>query len=223
MAENELTKVAVVTGGQGGLGTELAKSFRAAGFEVAAPGRDELDVTNEEQMTAFFADLPRVDVAVHNAGVFHGAFVTKMSNEDFSRILDVSLRGAFLMTRAALKPMMKQRSGHLLYIGSRSAQVGPVGHSAYAAAKAGMEGLAKSVAKEYGARGIRANVIRPGFLMTKFSKFAKPAVLEEQIGLHELGELNTPEDSARFIVEIAQAEHISGQNFTLDSRIHAWC
>jgi 3-oxoacyl-[acyl-carrier protein] reductase len=118
--------------------------------------------------------------------------------------------------------MIKQRAGHLILIGSRSARNGPRGQAAYAAAKAGLMAFAQSVAKEYGPRQVRCNVVLPGFLETKFVRQVTPERLETIRAEHALGHFNTVENAARFVAFLARLENASGQIFTLDSRIDKW-
>ena len=118
--------------------------------------------------------------------------------------------------------MAKQRSGHLIFIGSRAARHGTRGQSAYAAAKAGLVGLALSIAKEYGGRNIRCNVVLPGFLETKMTAGLPDKRREEIRAEHALGRFNTAENSARAIAFLARLDNVSGQVFTLDSRIDRW-
>jgi 3-oxoacyl-[acyl-carrier protein] reductase len=136
--------------------------------------------------------------------------------------VNVNLRGAFLCSRAALKFMVRQRSGHIVLIGSRAARHGTHGQSAYAAAKAGLVGLAQSVAKEYGARNIRCNVVLPGFLETRMTAGLSKERCEEVRAEHALGHFNTVGNAARFIAFLARLDHVSGQVFTLDSRLDRW-
>jgi 3-oxoacyl-[acyl-carrier protein] reductase len=118
--------------------------------------------------------------------------------------------------------MVKQRGGHLLFIGSRSARHGVRGQSNYAAAKAGLVGLAQSLAQEYGARNVRSNVVLPGFLETKMTAPIRPERREEIRAEHALGRFNTVGNAARAIAFLAQLDHVSGQVFTLDSRLDRW-
>ncbi len=118
--------------------------------------------------------------------------------------------------------MMKQRSGHILLIGSRAARCGTRGQSAYAAAKAGLAGLGQSLAKEYGPRNIRCNVVLPGFLETRMTAHLSPERRDEVRAEHALGRFNTVENAARFIAFLSRLDHVSGQVFTLDSRIDKW-
>jgi 3-oxoacyl-[acyl-carrier protein] reductase len=212
----------LITGGRGGLGSALAKEFDSLGDRVRAPGRDELDVRSEKSIDAYMGRLDRLDVLVANAGIVRDAMLLKLATGDFDAVLETNLRGVFLGVRAALKLMIKQRSGHLILIGSRSARHGPHGQTAYAAAKAGLVAFAQSVAREYGPRDIRCNVVLPGFLQTKFVAQLTPERVEAIRGEHVLGRFNTPENAARFIAFLARLDHVSGQVFTLDSRIDRW-
>jgi 3-oxoacyl-[acyl-carrier protein] reductase len=118
--------------------------------------------------------------------------------------------------------MVRQRSGHIVLIGSRAGRYGTRGQSAYAASKAGLVGFAQSVAKEYGPRNIRCNVVLPGFLETRMTA-ALPAQRREDVRAeHALGRFNTVPNAARFIAFLARLDHVSGQIFTLDSRIDRW-
>jgi len=212
----------LITGGRGGLGSALAKEFGSQGDRVHAPGRDELDVRDEKMVDGFVTGLGRLDVLVANAGIVRDATLAKLAPADFDAVIETNLRGVFFCARAALKLMVRQRSGHLILIGSRSARNGPRGQTAYAAAKAGLVAFAQSVAKEYGGRGVQCNVVLPGFMETKFVAGVTPERLEAIREEHALGRFNTPENAARFIAFLARLENVSGQVFTLDSRIDRW-
>jgi len=207
----------VVTGGAGGLARAIVTAL--PGDVVHAPPRTELDVRDEAQVDAYFGRLERLDVLVVNAGLTRDAALANLSMADIDEVLAVNLRGAFLCVRAAVRLMIKQRSGHVLLIGSRSGKNGPRGQTAYAAAKAGLVGLGQSVAKEYGGRNIRCNVVLPGFLETKFTAHVTEKRLAEIREDHVLGRFNTAENAGRAIAFLARLDHVSGQVFTLDSRI----
>ena len=215
---------AVITGGDGDLAKSISNELKQAGFEVLAPGRDVLDVTNADSVKTFFATMKQIDLLVNNAGVCRDVSVVKMSNEDFDQVVDVNLKGAFLVSQAVVKIMAKQRRGHIMNIGSYSALSGPAGQANYAAAKAGLIGLTQSIAKEYGARNVRANCVLPGFLETKMTRhlLANDEWREELTKTHALGRLNTPQDAARFIVFLHSMQNVSGQVFQLDSRVRRW-
>jgi 3-oxoacyl-[acyl-carrier protein] reductase len=212
----------LISGGEGDLARALHAEFLRGAHQVHAPGRSEMDVRDEAQVTAYFARLERLDVLVVNAGVTRDARLNGISEADFDEVIDTNLRGAFLCARAAIQLMVKQRSGHILFIGSRSARYGTRGQSNYAAAKAGLVGFAQSVAKEYGPRNIRCNVVLPGFLETKMTAGLTPERREEVREEHALGRFNTVENAARFIAFLATMDNASGQVFTLDSRIDKW-
>ena len=215
---------AVITGGDGDLAKFIASELKQACFEVLAPGRGALDVTNANSVKSFFATLKQIDLLVNNAGVCRDVSVVKMSDEDFDQVVDVNLKGAFLVSQAAVKLMAKQRRGHIVNIGSYSALSGPAGQANYAASKAGLIGLTQSIAKEYGARNVRANCVLPGFLETKMTRhlLEDVAFRENLLNAHSLGRLNTPQDAARFIVLLHSMSNVSGQVFQLDSRVHRW-
>jgi 3-oxoacyl-[acyl-carrier protein] reductase len=215
--------VAVITGGAGDLAVEIAGVLRPAGYEVHAPGRDVLDVTCSNNVEAFFKALPRVDLLIHAAGICRDQPVLKMAKGDFDDVVDVSLTGAFRVSRAVLRGMSKRRGGHIVFIGSYSAWAGPPGQSNYAAAKAGLVAIALSLAKEYGPRNVRVNVVFPGFMDTKMTAALKAEVRDEAREAHCLGRFNTPSAVAEFIHFLDQRmPHTSGQVFNLDSRIHRW-
>jgi len=210
----------LISGGEGGLALALQKEFPRD--LVYAPGRKEMDVRDEAQIDAYFSRLQRLDVLIANAGLTRDGAVTNLAAGDFNEAVNVNLRGAFLCARAALKLMLRQRNGHIVFIGSRAARHGTRGQSAYAAAKAGLVGLAQSLAKEYGARNVRCNVVLPGFLETRMTAGLSAQRREDIRADHALGRFNTVENAARFIAFLARLDHVSGQVFTLDSRLDRW-
>jgi 3-oxoacyl-[acyl-carrier protein] reductase len=210
----------VITGGQG----DLARALVAALNEdkVLAPGRGDLDVDDEAQVDAFFTKLEGLEVLIANAGLTRDGLLTGLATSDFDAVLRTNLRGAFLCTRAAIRIMARQRRGQVLLIGSRAARHGTRGQAAYAAAKAGLIGFGQSVAKEYGGRNVRCNVVLPGFLETKFTRGLTEQRREEIRAEHALGRFNSVENAARAIAFLAHLDNVSGQVFTLDSRIDRW-
>jgi 3-oxoacyl-[acyl-carrier protein] reductase len=210
----------LISGGEGDLARALQKEFPRD--HVHAPGRKEMDVREEAQVDAYFSRLERLDVLIANAGLTRDGAVTGLASDDFNEAVNANLRGAFLCSRAALKFMVRQRSGHIVLIGSRAARYGTRGQSAYAAAKAGLVGLAQSLAKEYGARNIRCNVVLPGFLETRMTAGLSARRRDEVRADHALGRFNTVGNAARFIAFLARLDHVSGQVFNLDSRLDRW-
>ncbi len=211
--------VVVITGGAGDLATALQKEFSAAGAEVRAPGRADLEVRSAESVNAFFSQLERIDVLVNNAGITGDALMARLEPKDWDAVLETNLKGAFLCSQAAAKRMIRQRSGHIVQIGSYSALHPPIGQAAYAASKAGLIGLTKSLARELGSRNVRVNCVLPGFLETRMTAGLADGPRAAALERHALGRFNTREQAARFIRMLTTMEHVSGQVFQLDSRV----
>lgn len=214
--------VALITGGEGDLARAIHAELARNGWCVHAPGRASLDVTEKGSVQAFASGLPRLDLLVHAAGSLHDAPLAKMDEAGFDGVLRVHLKGAFLTAQAALKPMVRQRGGHVVFIGSFSALSGPIGQANYAAAKAGLIGLAQSLAAEYGPRNIRVNCVLPGFLETQMTRPLLEKHRPKIEAAHALGRLNTAADAARFIAFLHTLDNVSGQVFQLDSRVRRW-
>jgi len=216
--------VAVITGGSGDLAQAIRIELESQGWVVHAPSRQDMNVTDKAQVQRVIGALNRLDLFIHNAGITQDSLLLKMTETEFSDVLNVHLKGAFIGSQAALKLMVKQRQGHLIQIGSYSALSGPTGQANYAAAKAGLIALSQSLAAEYGPRGIRSNVILPGFLDTKMTRHLLKDETQHQriLNSHTLGKLSTPQDTARFIAFLHSMPAISGQVFQLDSRISRW-
>lgn len=208
----------VITGGAGALGRAFAAAFREAGHSVDAPGREELDVTSPAAIRDYFRRRSP-ELLICNAGVTRDTPLVRMGEEAWDEVLSVNLRAAALCAAAAARPMVRSRGGHLLFISSHSALHPPAGQAAYAAAKAGLLGLARSLARELGPAGIRANVILPGFLETPMTANVSPRRRDEVMQEHTLGRFNTPEAVAAFAAHLHRhLPHTSGQVFQLDSR-----
>lgn len=218
------SRTAVITGGEGDLAKAIRTLLELDGWTVLAPGRGELDVTSAESVERFFGGITSVDLLINNAGVIADGFITQMSEQDFDRVMDVSLKGAFLCSQKVMWLMAKKRSGHIINIGSYAALFGTAGQTNYAAAKAGLIGLTKSIAAEYGSKNVRANCVLPGLLETKMTAhlMSDSAMKNELVKRHLLRRLNSVEDAARFIVFLDTMKHVSGQVFQLDSRVSRW-
>lgn len=216
--------VALITGGTGDLARSIRAELESQGWIVHAPSHQQMDVTDKAQVQRVIGALDRLDLLIHNAGMTRDALLIKMTEVAFNEVLNVHLKGAFLCSQAALKLMVKQRQGHIIHIGSFTALSGPAGQANYASAKAGLIGLTQSLAAEYGARGIRANCVLPGFLDTKMTRhlLADDAQHQRVLAAHTLGLLNTVQDAARFIAFLPTLPAVSGQVFQLDSRISRW-
>jgi 3-oxoacyl-[acyl-carrier protein] reductase len=174
-------RVVLVTGGQRGIGRAIAEAFHAQGDRVAITYRsgdlpDHLfavrcDVTNTEDVDSAFAAVEEhfgapVEIAVANAGITKDQLILRMSDADFAAVVETNLAGAFRIARRAAKGMLRQRRGRIVFIGSVVGMSGSAGQANYAATKAGLIGLARSLARELGSRNITTNVIAPGFIET---------------------------------------------------------
>ena len=212
-------RLALITGGQGDLAEAMGRHLTGSGYDVLSPGRNELNVLKPDSVKEYFDGLNRLDVLINNAGITGDALFARQSEKDRNAIIDTNLKGAQLCSQFAAGIMIKKRFGHILNVGSYSAIHPPVGQTAYAAAKAGLIGLTKSYAKEYGKRNVRVNCILPGFLQTKMTANVAPEAVETALERHQLGRFNTVEEAARFVSFICSTENISGQVFQLDSRV----
>ncbi len=196
----------------------VASQLLASGLRVLSPGREELDVLDADSVSNFFKPIEGLAVLINNAGITGDALFARQSEADRNRVIDTSLKGAHLCSKSAATLMAKQRFGHIINIGSYSAIHPPLGQTAYASAKAGLIGLTKSYAKEFGKRNLRVNCVLPGFLETKMTSGMNSEAMNAALQRHQLGRFNTVDEAARFITFLCSTEHISGQVFQLDSR-----
>lgn len=236
-------KVAVVTGGGRGIGRAVCEKLSREGANVAFCGRDvergrrfaaELrasgaeaqffpaDVARSEEVTTFLAavleDYGRIDILVNNAGITRDRLVVRMSAEDWDEVLRVNLTGAFHVTRAAAREMLRRRSGAIVNVSSVAGLVGNVGQANYSAAKAGLLGLTKALAKEFAARGVRVNAVCPGFIDTEMTAGLPPEVRAgalSQIPLRRLGTALEVAEAVAFLCSDA-ASYITGQVVVVD-------
>jgi 3-oxoacyl-[acyl-carrier protein] reductase len=231
--------VVLITGAAGGLGSGLAEQFLAAGWRVALGYHRQvptisgacacpvpLDVTDQSSVSQAVNDVvdrwKRLNVLINNAGLTADAALWRLTEEDWDKVLAVNLTGAFRCAQAALRPMIRQREGHIINISSFSGRVGAVGQANYASAKAGLIGLTTSLAKEVGSRNVRVNSVLPGVLPTPMTAGLSQKQLNQFAQANLLGRLNSISEVARFVLLLASLQNVSGQLFHLDSRPVAW-
>ncbi|NJM38386.1 MAG: SDR family NAD(P)-dependent oxidoreductase [Akkermansiaceae bacterium] len=208
----------VITGGHGGLARALVMEFTANDWQVDAPGRDELDVSNYSSIEDYFNDRS-VDLLICAAGLTLDAPLVRITEDAWDEVLAVNYQGAAACSSAALPEMIRQGYGHIVFISSYSAIHPPTGQVAYATAKAALIGLTQSMAQQYGRNNIRVNAILPGFLETPMTEKVSPKRKVEILAEHHLEHFNTPEIVAKFIHQIHEnLPFTSGQIFQLDSR-----
>lgn len=211
---------AIVTGGGGGLGSAVVADLRRSGMVVTALGRTDAELTDAAAVQRCFAALEVPDLLVCAAGATGDKLLARLGEDHWDEVLAVNLRAAFFCARAVAGPMLKRRSGHIVFISSYSAIHPPAGQAAYAAAKAGLLGLTRSLAREFGARGVRVNAVLPGFLQTRMTSGLRPEVVAAARSAHVLGRFNQVSEVAAFVRCLhLEMGGTSGQVFNLDSRV----
>ncbi|MGD8400866.1 MAG: 3-oxoacyl-[acyl-carrier-protein] reductase [Bacillota bacterium] len=235
-------EVAIVTGAARGIGKAIATALSQAGVTVVLSDvMDEVLKTAAEiekaggQAISFignvtkFADCEamvdlavktfgKLDILVNNAGIAKDNLVLRMSEEDWDAVLNINLKGTFLCTKAAIKPMMKQRSGKIINIASVIGQMGNAGQANYSASKGGVIAFTKTMAKELGSRHIRVNAIAPGFIESKMTESLPEDVKEKYLSVIPLGSWGKAENIAEAVVFLASpaASYITGQVLNVD-------
>jgi 3-oxoacyl-[acyl-carrier protein] reductase len=237
-------QVAIVTGAGRGIGHAIAVRLAEEGARVASVSRseansqrtaDEINATHEGAARAYavdvadhaavqeaagkiFADFGRVDILVNNAGVTRDNLSMRMSVEDWDTVVDTNLRGAFSFIQAVVRPMVKQRSGRIINISSIAGLTGNAGQANYAASKAGLIGLTKTLARELASRGITVNAVAPGFIVTDMTGGLPDKVKEAVLAQIPLGKFGEGADIAAAVAFLAapEAKYITGQTLTVD-------
>ncbi len=233
-------KLALVTGGSRGIGKACAMELAKAGYdvvinyagnvdaanktveEIKALGVDsaayKFDVSNAEQVNAGIAEIVekfgRIDVLVNNAGITRDGLFMRMSEENWNAVINTNLSSAFYVSQPVVKVMMKQRSGAIVNMASVVGVSGNAGQANYSAAKAGLIGLTKTLAKELGSRGIRVNAVAPGFINTDMTKDLDTSKFLDFIPLKRLGEPSDIAKTVKFLA--ADADYITGQVIEVD-------
>jgi len=239
-----LARVALVTGAGRGIGRAIAEHLAGQGHRVAVNYRTSAaaagevvagiigaggeaaavagDVTEEAAVSALFAaveqSLGPVEILVNNAGITRDGLLLRMRPDDWDAVLSADLRSAYLCTRAALRGMLRARWGRIISIGSVAGLVGNAGQANYAAAKAGLIGFTKAVAREVGGRGITANVVAPGYIETAMTAALGPEVREAALRAVALGRFGAPQEVAAAVGYLASdpAAYVTGQVLVVD-------
>jgi len=206
-------KVALVTGGSKGIGRAIAVELGAAGASVVVgyrTGKDEAeavaaqiggralqaDVSDAASAAALVASAGDLDILVNNAGLTRDGLIARMSDEDWDTVIQTNLASVFYTCRAAARPMMKRRGGSIVNVSSIVGVHGNPGQTNYAASKAGIIGFTKSLARELGSRGVRANVVAPGYVRTQLTDVLPEEATSAMLTATPLGRLGEPEDVA---------------------------
>lgn len=226
------TRTILITGGNRGIGYSLAEEFIAQGHRVAVTARSGqgpegslmvlADVTDAESIDRAFteveATLGPVEVLVANAGVTKDTLLLRMSEDDFTSVIDTNLSGSFRVIKRASKGMLKARFGRIILISSVVGLFGSAGQVNYAASKAGLVGMARSITRELGSRGITANVVAPGFIETDMTAALPEATQAEYLKSIPAGRFATPTEVARVVAWLASddAGYISGAVIPVD-------
>lgn len=237
-------KVALVTGASRGIGRGIARRLALQGAavavnyrsgqdaaeavvaEIGAAGGRAVAVAGDVAVAADVSamldrtvkELGGIHILINNAGIHADTLTVRLSEEDWDRVLDTDLKGAFLATKAVLRPMMRQRWGRIVNIASVVARTGNAGQASYAAAKAGMVGLTKSVAREVATRGITANVVAPGLIETEMTDSLSDEIRNWMLGQIPMEKPGTVEDVAAAVAFLAgdEAAYITGQVLHVD-------
>ncbi len=233
-------KIAIVTGGAAGIGAAIAKKFIENDAVVIVVDVDEelgkattismgakahfyyINIADEQSVNETIEKIAnnfaKIDILVNNAGVTNDRLLVRMTKDDWDKVININLTGTFLVTKAVVKYMMKQRFGKIINIASVIGLIGNVGQANYAASKAGIIGFTKSCAKEFASRNIIVNAIAPGFIETRMTEKLPEEIKQTYFKLIPLGRFGKPEDVANLALFLAsdQADYITGQVIAID-------
>ena len=237
-------KVAIVTGASRGIGRAVAINLAQSGADIVvnysgsegaaqetveavqALGRKAIkikaNVANADEVAAMVEEAHKefghIDILVNNAGITRDGLLMRMKDEDFDAVIDINLKGVYLVTKAVSKIMMKQRSGHIINMTSVVGVMGNAGQVNYAASKSGIIGMTMSLAREVGSRGITVNAVAPGFIQTAMTDVLSDDIKEQMKSQIPLGAFGSVQDIANAVVFLAsdEAKYITGQTLHVD-------
>ncbi len=237
-------EIALVTGASRGIGKSIALALAKAGAEVVvnyvankekaesvcheiekSGGKAlalKFDVGNptdiESAIEGLLKEKKRIGILVNNAGIAHDGLMMRYALEDWDRVVNTNLRGAFLVSQAVIRPMMKERKGSIVHVSSIVGVIGNPGQAAYCAAKAGLIGLTKSMAKEFASRNIRVNAVAPDYIDTDMTDDLTPELKEAMLKVVPLGRTGTPEEIASAVLYLASpaSSYVTGQTLIVD-------
>ena len=236
-------KIAIVTGASQGIGETIAIEMAKSGANVFCLARNKnaldstinkiisngdkasafsCDISDNEQfnniVTDIFKEYGSIDILVNNAGITNDTLLMRMSDDQWDSVLDINLKGSFTCTRSVIKYMMKKKSGRIINITSIVGLTGNAGQANYAASKAGLIGMTKSIAKEVASRGITANCVAPGIQASCQGTLSLDEVKNKFLSQIPTGKIGYPKDIANTVIFLAsdEAEYITGQTITVD-------
>ena len=237
-------KIALITGGSRGIGRAVAIRLAQAGAKIVFSYRGNHDAAQEvlgdlkgggahamavagdvavsadvdRLVMAALEAFGRIDILVNNAGITRDTLLMRMSEEDWDAVLDINLKGTFLVTKAVMRGMIRQRSGRIVNISSASGQLGNAGQANYSASKAGIIGFTRATAREVASRGITVNAVAPGFIETDIWANVSDEARKAILNLAPLGTIGNPEDVAEAVAFLASdaARYITGQTLNVD-------
>ena len=236
-------KVAIITGASRGIGKAIATQLSICGANIILTARNKKglnavkksinaqgrlaeaivsDVSSMSSLTELTVNtinkFGRIDILVNNAGITHDNIIMRMKEEDWDSVLNINLKGCFNGIKAVTRPMIKNKGGRIINITSVIGQIGNAGQCNYAASKAGIIGLTKSMAKELGTRNITVNAVAPGYISTDMTNKLNSDLKEEMKSFIPLGRLGTPTDVANLVCFLASEEagYITGQTLNVD-------
>jgi 3-oxoacyl-[acyl-carrier protein] reductase len=241
---SEPKRVAIVTGGATGIGLAISLQLAKDGFIVVVNYHASKDAANslvstiqslggealavqanlsqvseaEKLIQTTLQTFQRLDVLVNNAGITDDTLMLRMSEDQFDRVIETNLKGVWATCKYALKPLMQNGQGRIINIASVAGMIGNAGQANYAAAKAGVIGLSKTLAREMATRNITVNVVAPGFIETRMTAGLSPTIKESALGIIPLKRFGQPEDIAYMVSFLAsnKAQYITGQTIVVD-------